>query len=837
MDAPEIAVDKSTLPNGLTLLVAPEHYASVATVQVWCETGSVHEGEWVGGGLTHLLEHMLFKGTAKRSAKRISEEVHQVGGYLNAYTSFDRTVFWVDCPATALSTALDVVADMLFESVIDPEEMAREMDVIRREFDLGYDDPDRTLSHLTFSTAYQQHPFRYPVIGLRRIFDQIDRESLLAYYRRRYVPENVFVVVSGDVQTEQVKEWVQTYFGSALARPAAPIVIPTEPPQAGRRNEVESFDTAIGYFSLAWHVPAVFHEDVPALDVLSILLGGGASSFLFDEVREKMGAVHGIGAYAFTPASPGLLTVSGTCPIENVDGVDEIVLTKLGAWRKLSLASEALAKAKRIIWVSALEQLQTVRGIASDIGVNWLYTRNLKFNQRYLRGVEAVSPEEVQAVFDRYLTEDNLNAVSLRPSTLPRKTSRPTRTQKQNQVRLLPNGVPVVLIPDDRLGVLHGSLVGAGGVLVDPPKRGGLNRLYTQCLLKGTRKRSAREIADTIESLGGSLFGDSGYNSFRLGFSSLTEDFGQVLQQATEILAIPSFPEDAIEREKASQIAAIEADEAQSGVIARNVLRGAIYGDHPYAANPAGTKASVANVQRTDLIQLHEWLKTSSAWALGICGHFDEKKLWEELCETIGSLPQRPATYSFEMPPVRPFEAQTIVQRNEKHQAFVAVGYLACTLADPDRVGFEALDEGTGDASSRFFVKLREELGLAYSVGTSLALGLAPGLFNLYAATAPETADDVAKLYHQEISALAANGLSNEELERSKNKLLAQFEFQKQNLESYCHSLALNQLYGFGLDYFEQRQRQIEGIKAQDIRAVCHKYLMDKPATTVIVKS
>jgi zinc protease len=288
MDAPEIAVDKSTLPNGLTLLVAPEHYAGVASVQVWCETGSVHEGEWVGGGLTHLLEHMLFKGTAKRSVQRISEEIHQVGGYLNAYTSFDRTVFWVDCPAAAVPTALDVMADMLFNSVIDQEEMTREMDVIRREFDLGYDDPDRTLSHLTFSTAYQTHPFRYPVIGLRRIFDQIDRESLLAYYRRRYVPENVFVVVSGDVQSEQVLEWVQTYFGSVPAKPAAPLVIAAEPPQAGRRDEVEPFDTAIGYFSLAWHVPAVLHEDAPALDVLSILLGGGASSFLFEEVREKL---------------------------------------------------------------------------------------------------------------------------------------------------------------------------------------------------------------------------------------------------------------------------------------------------------------------------------------------------------------------------------------------------------------------------------------------------------------------------------------------------------------------------------------------------------------------
>jgi zinc protease len=837
MDAPEIEVEKSTLANGLTLLIAPDHYANVASLQVWCETGSVHEGEWVGGGLTHLLEHMLFKGTAKRSAKQISEEIHQAGGYLNAYTSFDRTVFWVDCPAVAVSTVLDLLADMLFQSVIDEEEMGREMDVIRREFDLGYDDPDRTLSHLTFATAYQAHPCRYPVIGLRRMFDQIDRETLLAYYRRRYVPENVFVVVSGDVQVEQVQEWVQTHFGPMPPMPVAPIVIPVEPPQVGRRDEAESFETAIGYFNLAWHVPAVFHEDVPALDVLSILLGGGASSFLFEEVRERLGAVHSIGAYSFTPAFPGLLTVSGTCPIENIDGIDEIVLTKLEAWRKQGLGADALAKAKRIIWVSALEQLQSVRGIASDIGLSWLYTRNLKFNQRYLERIETVSSEQVRTAFDRYLKEDSLNVVSLRPKTLTRRAALRSRAETKNQVRVLPNGVPVVLIPDDRLPLLHATLVSAGGVLAEPAKRGGLGRLYTQCLLKGTAKRSAQEIADMIESLGGSLFGDSGYNSFRFGFGLLSEDFERVLPLVTEILLEPTFPEDAIDRERASQIAAIEADESQSGVVARNTLRSAIYGSHPYAANPLGTVATVRNIERANLIQLHEWVKTSAAWVLGICGHFDEKKLWEQLCQTIGSLPPRPAGYSFDMPAVKPFAAQTIVERNEKHQAFVTVGYLACTLFDPDRVAFEALDEAAGDASSRFFIKLREELGLAYSVGTSLALGLAPGLFTLYAATAPETADEVAKLYHEEIGALALDGLSEEELRRSKKKLLAQSGFQKQNLESYCHSLTLNQLYGFSLDYFDQRQRQIEELTAQDVLRVCHKYLMDKPTTTVIVKA
>ena len=837
MEAPEIAVEKSTLPNGLTLLVAEDHHTNVASVQVWCEAGSVHEGDWTGGGLTHLLEHMLFKGTNRRTASRISEEVHEVGGYLNAYTSFDRTVFWVDCPGSAVRTALDVTADMLFGSLIDAQEMEREMDVIRREFDLGYDDPDRTLSHLTFSSAFHVHPCRFPVIGLRRIFDKIDRDSLLAYYRRRYVPDNVFVVVAGDVQAEQVRHWVADFFGSAPSLPSAPIAIPEEPLQVGRREAVTQFDTALGYFSLAWHIPEVTHKDVPALDVLSILLGGGASSFLYEEIREKMGAVHGIGAYAFTPAFPGLLTVSGTCGVENIDRIDGIVLNQLADWRKGALKSADLAKAKRIILVSSFEQLQTMKGVGSDIGLNWLYTRNLKFNRRYLQLVERVSAEEVQGAFDRYLTEDNLTVTSLRPKSLPERATARRATRRESKIRVLPNGIPVVLIPDDRLPILHGSLVLRGGVLAESPKNNGINRLYSQCLLKGTKQHSAGEIAHIVESFGGMFFGDSGYNSSRLAFGSLSEDFGELLSLVLEVLSSPTFPEEAIERERASQVAAIIADEAQPPFIARNVLRRTIYGDHPYAMSLLGTKASLASIQREDLVRFHERLLAASASALGICGHFDEQNLWETLCQSLGKLHVLPGSNSFKMPPVAAFGTQSIVQQQQKHQAFITVGFLACTLGDPERVGFEILDEAAGDASSRFFIKVREEMGLAYSVGTSLALGLAPGLFSVYAATAPEMASEVAKLYHDEIRTLASEGLSKHELDRSKKKLLAQLGFQKQNLETFCHTLALNQLYGFDLDYFERRQREIEEITLQEVRAVCRKYLMDKPSITVIVKA
>jgi zinc protease len=836
LEIPEIRVEKFELGNGLTLLVSEQHYAEVASVQAWCQTGSIHEQEWLGGGLTHLLEHMLFKGTARRTATDISEEIHRGGGYVNAYTSFDRTVFWIDCPKAVVGTALDVLADMLFASSIDAGELEREMDVIRREFEMGYDDPDRVLSHLTFGTAYQLHPCRTPVIGLRRVFDRITRDDVLRYYRRRYVPDNVFIVVAGDVDAETVRRQVETCFGQVVPAPVAPIVVPEEPPQLGCRRESRIFDSQVGYFSLAWHVPAVTHEDMPGLDILSVLLGGGASSLLYDELREKRGLVHGIGAYAFTPSFPGLLTISGTCPVENVAVIESETQQKLVEWRKRPLTDEQLAKAKRIIQVSAWEQLQTVKGVASDIGLNWLYTRNLHFDQRYLQRVQSVSSDQVHRVFDRYLYDDNLTVATLRPKSSI--VSRRPRfvAEKQPEMRVLPNGVRVVFIPDHRLPMLHASMVFRGGVLAEHPHNNGIHRLYSHSLVKGTKHLSGAEVAEQVESLGGTLFGDSGYNSSRIAFSSLAADFGKVLALVEEILSSASFPDDAIERERAGQIAAIESEDAQPGILGRNVLRAAAYGDHPYAMNVIGTRRSVASISREDLVRLHEQIVDSAPCALAVCGWIDGDELWPAIAKFLSILPKRSPVARFKVPKIGPLSSQTLVQHHQKHQAFISIGYLACSLFDRERIPFELLDEATGDASSRFFVKLREELGLAYSVGSSLSLGLAPGLFSIYAATSPEFAEEVVQLCRNEMEDLGQGALSKDELERSKTKLLAQLAFQKQNLEAYAHGLALNEIYGFGLEYLERRQREIETTTLENVQTVCRKYLMDKPAITVIVR-
>ena len=204
--APPISAQKWVLPDGLTIIVQEDRSAPVASVQAWCATGSVYEDQHLGAGLSHILEHMLFKGTKTRPANAIAQKIQDVGGYINAYTSFDRTVYWIDVPKDGVATALDILSDAMMNSTLPPEEYNKEQEVIRREFAMGMDDPDRMAGQLLLATAYQKHPYRLPVIGQIEVYNQLTRDQVMEYYKARYVPNNLTFVVVGDVDAEKVRE-------------------------------------------------------------------------------------------------------------------------------------------------------------------------------------------------------------------------------------------------------------------------------------------------------------------------------------------------------------------------------------------------------------------------------------------------------------------------------------------------------------------------------------------------------------------------------------------------------------------------------------------------------
>jgi zinc protease len=823
---PPVTAQRWTLPNGLTIIVQIDRSAPVASVQAWCATGSVHEAQHLGAGLSHILEHMLFKGTKTRSPNEIAQSVQDQGGYVNAYTSFDRTVYWIDVPKEGVASALEILSDATMNSTLPPEEYVKEQEVIRREFAMSHDDPDRMVGQLMFKTAYQRHPYRLPVIGEIQVFDQLTQQEVHNYYRTRYVPNNLTFVVVGDVDGDAVYAQLAQYFAAYPEQSIAPVYIPAEPPQSGRREVNEEFPTELTRLALAWHIPEITHPDVPALDLLSTVLGDGRSSRLYRKVREEAGLAFGVSAFSYTPGDPGLLGVDATVEPQNRVATEQVILQIVVELREKGATAEELAKAKKIVLSHSLGGLTTMRGQASDLGANWLVTRNLNFTRDYLEALQQVSLADLQRVAAKYLVEENLTVVSLNPpGTLAAKTTEAVAVSAGEIEKFtLSNGLCLLVREDPRLPLV--SLVAAfrGGLLAESPTNNGITRLLAKTLLKGTTTRTAEQIADTIEAVGGSIGSDAGNNSFNISLEVTQPDLRLGAEILSDILLHASLPEKAIAREKEAQLAGIRADEEQLTTVARNLLRQTLFPQHPYALRAKGTPASVTSLTQADLRAFRDRLLTGNNGVISIFGNVRAEEVKEIFEQTLAAMPAGELALTNAAPPPVLSKTLAVEEQKNKAQGVLMVGFRGADMFSPDRYALELIDEASSDLGSRFFVRIREEMGLAYYVGASQMQGLVPGLFAFYLGTDPQKIEAVKAALLDEIDKLARTGLTSEELARAKKKLIGQQRISNQSNDSFGYMAALDELYGLGFNHYQELEREVNLVTVEEVQHVAAKY-------------
>jgi zinc protease len=835
---PPSTAQKWVLPNGLTIIVQEDPSAPVASVQAWCATGSVYEDERLGAGLSHILEHMLFKGTKTRSTNAIAQKVQDVGGYINAYTSFDRTVFWIDVPKAGVETALDVLADAMMNSTLPPQEYAKEQEVIRREFAMGFDDPDRMVGQLLFSTAFQRHPYHFPVIGELEIYNQLTHEDVMRYYRTRYVPNNITFVIVGDVDTDKVRGQLADFFKQYPEKSLRPIFVPKEPAQLGRREAHQEFATELTRLSLAWHVPEITNPDVPALDLLSAILGDGRSSRLYRRVREEAGLAYGIMAFSYTPGDPGILGVDATVDPPKREAAQELILRVIEEIKENGVTAEELTKAKKISLSHQLGNLVTMRGQASDIGSNWLLTRNLNFSRDYLGAVQKVTLEDIRGVAARYLTDDNLTIVSLNPkgSISGRKDGSAVIPAGEVRKFELANGLRLLVREDRRLPLIAMAAVFRGGLLAETPESNGITRLMAKCLLKGTKTRTGDQIATEIEAVGGAISSEAGNNSFSVGVGVTQPDLKIGMELLGDVLLNATMPEQAVARQKEIQTAAIQQEEEHLTSVARNLLRSTLFREHPYGLRSNGSIESVGRLTPKDLLAFRDRYLVARNGVISIFGNVsaDEVKVLAEAA--LGEM--RPGTLALTDVPKAPSvdQPEEVESFKPKSQGVIMVGYSGADIFNPDRHALELIDEASSDLGSRFFIRIREEMGLAYYVGASQMQGLVGGLFAFYLGTDPQKIGPVKAALLDEIHKLASDGLTPEELARAKKKLIGQQQIANQSNDVLGYQCALDELYGLGFANYKKLEHDIEAVGLADIKAVSRKYFLEKPYVLAMVR-
>jgi zinc protease len=835
---PPSTAQKRVLPNGLTIIVQEDRSAPVASVQAWCGTGSVDENAHLGAGLSHILEHMLFKGTKTNPANAIAQKIQNVGGYINAYTSFDRTVFWIDVPKDGVPVALDVLSDAMMNSTLPAEEYAKEQEVIRREFAMGMDDPDRMAGQLLFATAFQRHPYRLPVIGLLDVYNQLTRDQVMEYYRARYVPNNFTFIVVGDVQADAVYQQLGDFFKDHPAKSLQPVFIPSEPPQLGRREIHQEFVTELTRLSLAWHIPEITHPDVPALDLLSTILGDGRSSRLYRRVREETGLAYGVSAFSYTPGDPGLLGIDATVEPEKRDATRDLILKIVDEIKTAGITTDELAKAKKISLSHHLGALTTMRGQASDLGSNWFLTRNLSFTRDYLDAVQKITSADIRRVAEKYLVDNNLTVISLDPKTAAAARSEATEPVAAGEIQKieLSNGLRLLVREDQRLPLVSMAAVFRGGLLAETRATNGITRLMAKTLLKGTKTRTAEQIADTIEAVGGSIGSDAGNNSFSVAVDVTQPDLQLGIEILSDVLLNATMPETAVEREREVQLAGIKEDEEQLTTVARNILREALFREHPYALRGKGSAESVAKLARRDLLAFRDRYLVGRNGVISVFGNVKVAEVRELFEQALGKM--KPGELALTSAPQPAPLGQTIAVESlkEKAQGVLMVGYRGADMFSPDRYALELIDEASSDLGSRFFVRIREQMGLAYYVGASQMQGLVPGLFLFYLGTDPQKIEPVRAALLEEIGELATEGLTEEELARSKKKLIGQQQIANQSNDSFGYMAALDELYGLGFDHYKTLEHEVEGITVEGVRRVAAKYFRNQPYVLALVR-
>ncbi|PYJ17131.1 MAG: hypothetical protein DME96_07115 [Verrucomicrobia bacterium] len=835
---PPSSAQKWVLPNGLPIIVQEDHSAPVASVQAWCATGSIDEDAHLGAGLSHILEHMLFKGTQTRSTNEIAQKIQDVGGYINAYTSFDRTVFWIDVPKDGVATALDVLADAMMNSTLPPEEYRKEQEVIRREFAMGMDDPDRMAGLLLFATAYQRHPYRFPVIGEIEIYNQLTQEQVMQYYKTRYVPNNLTFIVAGDVDAEKVRQQLTELFKPYPEQSLKPVFIPAEPPQLGLREVHQEFPTELTHLEFAWHIPEITNPDVPALDLLSTILGEGRSSRLYRRVREEAGLAFGISAFSYTPGDPGLFGIDATLDPKKRDAAEQLVLRIIDEVKQAGVTAEELTKAKKISLSHHLGALTTMRGQASDIGSNWFLTRNLNFSRDYLDAVQKVTLDDIKRVAANYLTDTNLILVSLNPKgSLAAKAEGPRVAEAAEIQKFeLSNGLRLLVREDRRLPLVAMGAVFRGGLLAETTQDNGITRLMAKVLLKGTKTRTAEQIANQIEAVGGSISSDAGNNTFNVSLGVTKPDVKLGVELLSDVLLNATMPEKAIAREKEIQIAAIQQEEEQLTAVARNIMRQALFPRHPFALRANGSVESVQRLTQKDLLEFRDRYIAGKNGVIFVFGDVKAAEVKQLFEKALGGMKPGELALS-DVHPAAPLSGTEAVEsRKDKAQGVIMVGFRGASVSSPDRTVLDLIDEASSDLGSRFFVRIREQMGLAYYVGANQMQGLVPGLFAFYLGTDPQKIAPVKTALLDEIHKLANDGLTKEELARAKKKLIGQQEIANQSNDAFGYQCSLDEIYGLGFDFYKRLEHDVDAVTLDDIKRVAAKYFRDQPYVLATVR-
>jgi len=824
----EPPIRKYVLDNGLSVVLKPFADNGLSAIYLKVRSGAITEQEYAGTGITHFIEHMIFKGDPSVGIGRLAESIRALGGHINATTSFDATTFFITVQSRYTDEALTALSDAVMRPGFPPDEVEKERSVIINEIRLHDDDPSRKITDVLFETCYQVHPYRFPLIGYESLLKGLRTEDLVSYHGRYYVPNNMVLSIAGDIDPEKTSAAIKKIFLKYDRKRYPVIVNPAEPEQISPRKEVRARSLNLGYFALGYHSVSVLDSDLFALDTLSSVLGGGEGSRLYTSLVKDKELLYSIDASDFTPVDPGLFIISGVGDPEKLDRAVAVIRQEIEKVIKEGVRPEECQKAKQGARTGYLKTLETVDGTASSAAEGMMFAGDANFDKHYLEGLEKVTPADVGRAAKKYLLDTNSSLVYLVPEKVKKTeevVSAQDVAQKTASFEVLGNGIRVIVKEDHRVPLVTIVVGCQGGLRAEPQGKNGISGLTVTMLVKGTTARKEQDIVPAMEDKGASLSTFSGMNNFGLSAECQKQDLLFTLDILEDVIKDPVFPEGELKKEKDKIVASIKSEYDDVFDHGLYLLKKGIFKEHPYGNRTSGEIQAVTDLNVGDVRAFYKEVLNPEHMVISVVGDVDAGAVLAEIKKRFSSIPKNGFVLKTpaEIPLKKSFEEKAVMPREE---AVFMTGFNGPDFKDPDRYPLEVFFSVMSGAEGRLFKSIRDTFGLSYVQGGGVVPGVDPGFCYFFVASSGENIDAAKKVLIDQIRQFKANPPSDDELAAAKNTLISRSKMSLQSASGQAVTMAMDELSGSGYNSYLEYEKNIMDCTRADVLRVAAKYLL-----------
>jgi zinc protease len=852
---------KVVLKNGLTVIVREQQAVPLASITTYVKAGYFDEDDRLSG-ISHVIEHMFFKGTSKRRVGDIARQTQALGGYLNASTYYDRTVYHTEVPAENMKQALEIQADALWNSVYAADELKKEIEVVLQENNRKLDNPPALASEKLYETAFQQHRMKRWRIGSADGLRALTRDDIVAYVKKYYRPSNIVLSIVGRVDVEETIAEVAKLYGGVpgdeapLERDSGPV----EPEQKEVRYGWQRGALEQNHIALGFHAPGVLNDDSRALEVLAAILGEGRASVINRYVRDEKGLIStgSAGLQSFQDLGFFELNLETDKPVE----AQTAALAEIENIKKNGITKEQLVRAKALVAQDHYHQLETVDGVAYDIAY-YEALGDWKKSLTYLPAIQKVSADDVVRVAKKYLVFENLSIFEYLPEATARNFNleqyraavldKVPASVEQRSLQELPvtaeiprtdegivqdlvkpiarrsilRGPEVYIVEDHRLPLVSFGIFYPGGRLYESQKNAGITELMLRTAVRGTQRFNSEDIARRLENAGARIEVVNEPDFFGYIVDGLSGKMNQALEILMEILQQPAFQEEEIEKEKILHLARIKNLREDNVAFPMNLFMQGLFGDHAYARPSIGTEA-IKTITKDDL---QAWFKTNQRSLVptiiiacdtngtGLIAPIADVLTNEDLHEReIASLPA----------PTLKAETKEIAENVPRQQTALVYGFPGVTRAGNDRYPLLVLENIVSGLGGRFFDAIREKQGLAYTVRTRNAFYSKAGTIYTYVAFSPENEAKVKESLQSEIDRLRKDGVTSEELRKSIAYSIGDHDIGLQTHRSLVLEYARSVYSGEGVQGVSEYGRLLRNVTADQVKKAAETYLDPK---------